>query len=394
MAQYTIALDKFYVLTTRSVHEDTDYVTLTVQVNQQTPLNQTIFVGDVNDGMHPVNLQLGPVDVGPNDTLALNYVVLNKGHANGDRQAIENGLASAATQAVVAQFPSLKDYQSFIQRVISALINLIDADCDGPCAAQQFKFSGAEVEHLTSTTGTFYQRIFDEIESPVGCGDSGRYVVRWHIAQVGGAPKGFASTPAFFQSGGNHQGNFEVIVPRAEGGLAHFYRENSEPDLPWYGPNLFGTNDHYEAVSFIQTSFRGRLSFEGLARTGTRLDYYWRDGGPPFTWHGPWTFFNGATGTPAFFQSGGNNQGNFEVIVPRAEGGLAHFWRDNSKSDLPWTGPLPFGTNDHYEAVSFIQTSFRGRLSFEGLARTGTRLDYYWRDGGPPFTWHGPFHHF
>ena len=44
MAQYTIALDKFYVLTTRSVHEDTDYVTLTVQVNQQTPLNRDVVI--------------------------------------------------------------------------------------------------------------------------------------------------------------------------------------------------------------------------------------------------------------------------------------------------------------------------------------------------------------
>jgi hypothetical protein len=44
-----------------------------VQVNQQTLLNQSVFVGDIGHGMHPVNLQLGSVEVGPNDSLALNY---------------------------------------------------------------------------------------------------------------------------------------------------------------------------------------------------------------------------------------------------------------------------------------------------------------------------------
>lgn len=65
---YLVVLDQFHISKTRSVHLDTDYVTLTAQVNQQPPVNQTVFVGDVNDGDHPVNLQLGPFFVGPNDT--------------------------------------------------------------------------------------------------------------------------------------------------------------------------------------------------------------------------------------------------------------------------------------------------------------------------------------
>lgn len=186
---YMVVLDKFHISKTRSVHEDTDYVTLTVQVNQQPPVNQTIFVGNVNDGDHPVNLQLGPFDVGPNDTLALNYVVLNKGHGNGDRTQIEDGLAKAATAAIVAEFPSTAGYASFILKALGEIIGVIDADCDGNCAAQQFKFSGAELEQNSSSTGSFGKTTPDEFESQDGCGASGQYDVTWHIQRV--APVGF-----------------------------------------------------------------------------------------------------------------------------------------------------------------------------------------------------------
>lgn len=112
---YLVVLDQFHISKTRSVHLDTDYVTLTAQVNQQPPVNQTVFVGDVNDGDHPVNLQLGPFFVGPNDTLAFNYVVLNKGHSNGDRKAVEDALAAAATKAIVAEFPAAASFAAAIR---------------------------------------------------------------------------------------------------------------------------------------------------------------------------------------------------------------------------------------------------------------------------------------
>ncbi len=186
---YMVVLDKFHISKTRSVHEDTDYVTLTVQVNQQPPVNQTIFVGNVNDGDHPVNLQLGPFDVGPNDTLTLNYVILNKGHGNGDRQKIEDGLAKSATAAIVAEFPSTAAYSSYIEKAINKLIGIIDADCDGNCAARQMPFTGVELEQNSSSTGSFGETIPDEFESQDGCGASGQYEVTWHIQRV--APVGF-----------------------------------------------------------------------------------------------------------------------------------------------------------------------------------------------------------
>lgn len=47
--------------------------------------------------------------------LAFNYVVLNKGHSNGDRKAVEDALAAAATKAIVAEFPAAASFAAAIR---------------------------------------------------------------------------------------------------------------------------------------------------------------------------------------------------------------------------------------------------------------------------------------
>jgi hypothetical protein len=88
-------------------------------------------------------------------------------------------------------------------------------------------------------------------------------------------------------------------------------------------------------------------------------------------------------------------KGNFEVVAPLQSVRLAHFWRDNDAANLPWHGPTPFGSNDHYHPVALIQSNFStagaGPGNLEVVARTGNRLDHYWRDDVNPFPWHGPF---
>jgi hypothetical protein len=89
------------------------------------------------------------------------------------------------------------------------------------------------------------------------------------------------------------------------------------------------------------------------------------------------------------------SRGNFEVVAPLLAGRLAHFWRDNDAANLPWHGPTPFGSNDHYDPVALIQSNFStagtGPGNLEVVAHTGDRLDFYWREDVNPFPWHGPF---
>src|SRR5215470_20235292 len=52
------------------------------------------------------------------------------------------------------------------------------------------------------------------------------------------------------------KGNYELVVPLQSGGIGHFYRNNDDPNLPWSGPTVFGTElGRVDAVSLIQTNF-------------------------------------------------------------------------------------------------------------------------------------------
>jgi len=90
-------------------------------------------------------------------------------------------------------------------------------------------------------------------------------------------------------------------------------------------------------------------------------------------------------------------KGNFEMVVPLVAGGLAHFWRDNDAARLPWNGPIPISSSSSntYDAATLIQSNFSsagyGPGNLEVVARSGNRLDFYWREDAPPFVWHGPF---
>jgi hypothetical protein len=85
-------------------------------------------------------------------------------------------------------------------------------------------------------------------------------------------------------------------------------------------------------------------------------------------------------------------QGNFEVVVPLAAGGLAHLWRNNDAAGLPWSAPIPFAAGvGTVDALSLIQSNFGSPGNLEVVARIGDRLALFWRESGPPFTWSGPF---
>jgi hypothetical protein len=81
-SQYTITVDNFKIEETRA-HEDTDYVTLGAEVNNS-PLtlrtNQKTM-GDVNNGVHNVNLTVGPFGIGLKDKLSF-YFGLDNGKGN------------------------------------------------------------------------------------------------------------------------------------------------------------------------------------------------------------------------------------------------------------------------------------------------------------------------
>lgn len=191
MSRYHLDLVSFHVYNTRAVDDDTDYATLSIQVNDQPVFNRTIFIGDkVDNGRHGFvdkDTRIGLsaiVEVGPNDTLKFNYVILNKGHANGDRDKVEEALGKVAGEALAKFLPG-GDLWSYVGKGIGELIKIIDADCDGIVVADQFSFTGTDLQGLTAH-GAYKvkDKRYPGTDSHWGCGSNSDYTVTWYIHQV------------------------------------------------------------------------------------------------------------------------------------------------------------------------------------------------------------------
>ena len=189
------------------------------------------------------------------------------------------------------------------------------------------------------------------------------------------------------QSRNGKNGNFELVVPRSEGGLEHFWRDNDAPGSPWKATGIFGQDlGRFDAVSLIQSTFskagNGPGNLEVVARIGDRLVAFWHpdneDG-----WFPAAVPQVSVSGNPALIQSRNGKNGNFELVVPRSEGGLAHFWRDNDAPGSPWKAAGIFGQDlGRFDAVSLIQSTFskagNGPGNLEVVARIGNRSVAFW----------------
>jgi hypothetical protein len=201
---------------------------------------------------------------------------------------------------------------------------------------------------------------------------------------------GLRGTPCMVQSRFGSQGNFEVVVPHADGGLAFLFRDNDN-NMTWGGPFRFGGGKRYNGATLIQSNYgrTGNLEVLAIDETGT-MDFFWREDAAPFTWHGPFQIATGLRGTPSLIQSNFGDQGNFEVVAPHADGGLAFFWRDND-GGMNWQGLFRFGDAMMYDQVSLFQSNY-GAGNFEVVAiDTAGNPDFFWRVGQTPWTWSGPF---
>src|SRR5262249_17343861 len=127
----------------------------------------------------------------------------------------------------------------------------------------------------------------------------------WHGPQdviADGEPMtGGTGTPAMIQSNFGTKGNFEMVVPLGNR-LAHYFRDNDAPGLPWHGPFVFfdGTPRPASgpsqvipispmAVALLQSNFVTPGNLELIARLSptlgdSKLAFFFRD---TAGWHGP-----------------------------------------------------------------------------------------------------------
>ena len=144
MAVFTFTLDSFQITDTRSRHEDTDYVTYTLLIKAQdgsgTPRMLTKYMGDVNNGVHSVNLSFSNVEVNPTDTVILNYLIVNSGHKGASQitSTIESTASKLATQGGTllgnAIVPGIGGslLGAAAGWLAGELLGILTANCDGP----------------------------------------------------------------------------------------------------------------------------------------------------------------------------------------------------------------------------------------------------------------------
>ena len=194
--------------------------------------------------------------------------------------------------------------------------------------------------------------------------------------------------PALIQSRYGVVGNFEVLAPQAGGGLAHVWRDNDRgASVLWRTARQPrpDTQPAWSGVALLQSNL-GHLEAAGV-RDGNLICLTQAGAG------GAWQatpIDTGAKGRPALIETTYSQPGDFDLVVARAAGGLAHYWRDNAQAARPWSAATLFGPRETvFDDVSIMQTS-SGAL--EALARiAGESACKRFRRSAPDAGWDGPF---
>ncbi len=195
---YTFTLTSFRIIDTRSLHNDTDFVSIAVAVGKNPPITMpTKSMGDVNNGTHTVNLSIPNVPVGPNDTVTFSYSIVNTGfNKNSVEHALQSATDAAAAKVAAAGGGALGGIISGGTGagigaiigdkagawLIGKLDTIIFANCDGTVAAADHAFmadalakgthNGAVLSGTDDNKGT---------NSSHGCGRNSRYFVSWKV---------------------------------------------------------------------------------------------------------------------------------------------------------------------------------------------------------------------
>lgn len=206
-----------------------------------------------------------------------------------------------------------------------------------------------------------------------------------------------AGPPAFIQSRFGWAGNFEVVVPRPGGGLSHFWRDNDAGGVWQEAVHRPAPDGAWSGVGLIHSSF-GNLEIAGV-KDGSL--HFLSQNGPGGVWSAAErVLMDGRSqGRPAFIQSTYGARGNFEVVVAKMNGGLAHYWKNNDYPNPAWNEGSAFGAAPNqllyqFDNVTMFQSSY-GRLEAFvtekfSKGKASYKLIHYRSGLGRP--WEGPIH--
>jgi hypothetical protein len=207
------SLDNFIISNTRSLRNDTDYVTVSVTVGNNAAVTKTQAMGDVGDGTHAVGLAVSaniPTEVPT--PVVFSYVIVNNG--NSDHAAVQKGieatlaaLGKAGAQAVAKEIA--QPIGDAIGATIGASIgtavipivgtatgalagwltseigSVLFAPCDGVVATGIRAFVSTDLLAETSNGGTIREGVkHPGTDSATGCGANSAYATNTTISSA------------------------------------------------------------------------------------------------------------------------------------------------------------------------------------------------------------------
>ena len=100
---YNFTLESFRITDTLSVHNDTDFVSISVKIGDHPPITLANQInGQLNNGVHNVGLSIPNLEVGPDTVVAFSYSIVNSGHDKDKIEQALNKVVSAASSKAVA----------------------------------------------------------------------------------------------------------------------------------------------------------------------------------------------------------------------------------------------------------------------------------------------------
>ena len=200
---FTFTVSSFEIKNTRSLHRDTDFVSISVAVGLKPPVTLPAkSMGDLKKGHYHVDLSIHDVEVQPTETASFVYSIVNSGY---DKNEMEQKLKSAVSKAATAG--AVKGAEALGTAVggpagtaggsivgskaggwlVGKIVGIAFANCDGPVAGAIHTFHGAQLAQLTA--GGHVATTTDDnkgTNSPTGCGANSHYTVTWSVS---GRPK-------------------------------------------------------------------------------------------------------------------------------------------------------------------------------------------------------------
>lgn len=186
MARYVFRLDKFRITNTRALDEDTDHVSFSLKVGDKEFGPVFRHYPEVDNGEHPIDLEIGPVPVDtPATPVLVNYQIINSGH--GSNSFIEDALTKGAHALAERLLKSDNIWSQAAGAVLELLaqLDIFVVNCDGPVAVDQIQLTGVDLANLTAHgTHRFPEKFYPGTDSDTFCGSNSEYYVTWSVSRA------------------------------------------------------------------------------------------------------------------------------------------------------------------------------------------------------------------